>query len=242
MGDKSFQYFGKIAQRSDDNYRISGRTKKMANGQEKAIKDIIIKLSLSNNDNLLDIGCGPGNLLMPLSKIVNSATGIDHINCLETLKNTHKINKNISLVPGNFLDIEINQTYEKILCYSVIQYLSDEKELFIFINKALNLLKHGGKLLIGDLPNLSRKKRFMNSDFGHNYDRKYRNNKTEDESELSNTILLEDHNLVVIDDNLILKILKKTRQNGFNSFLLDQDPDLCLGYTREDILITKFLK
>ena len=49
----------------------------------------------------------------------------------------------------------------------------------------------------------------------------------------------KDEDLVQFDDDLVLRILKETRADGYHSYVLDQSPNLCLGYTREDILIVK---
>ena len=53
--------------------------------------------------------------------------------------------------------------YERILLYSVIHYTDQPKEL---IFSALAHLAPGGMLLIGDIPNISRKGRFLATEHG----------------------------------------------------------------------------
>ena len=48
--------------------------------------DVMDKLDLRPDDHFLDIGCGLGTNLIPLSPHVNHAAGCDHPNVIERLK------------------------------------------------------------------------------------------------------------------------------------------------------------
>ena len=106
---------------------------------------------------MLDIICGTGNLSIPLSFLCQKITGIDHKDVLQSFHRRCEGLNNLILTPGNFLDVEIHERFDKIMVYSVLHYLTDIKEVLNFIDKALGLLKPGGKILFGDTPNTSKK-------------------------------------------------------------------------------------
>ena len=69
------------------------------------------------------------------------------------------------LISGNFLKIKFKHKFDKIICYSVLHYLSNEKELIFFVNKIISILKDGVALL-GDIPNKNLENSFYNSSYG----------------------------------------------------------------------------
>ena len=239
MSRTSFENYGKKAEFCDSETIVAGRYRIQEIAERNILFDVINKMNINGNDKLLDIGCGSGNLLIPLSFICSKVTGIGHGACINRLKGRIKNSTNIETIPKNFLDVFLNVKFDKILCYSVLHYLSDDEEVLLFISKALKLLKPGGIALFGDIPNVSLKQRFINSTSGSEFSKKWKKlirkeyiRKCRDDL---NTV--EDNKLVLFDDNLVLKILTGTREKGFDSFVLDQHPDLPFGYTREDILI-----
>lgn len=240
MSKITFDNYGKKAEQLDSYLEIASRHSMMGESEKLTIPDVIMKLDLQPYDRVLDIGCGAGNLLIPLSFYVKEITGVDHSSCIKRLKSRIKDVKNISLKSGNFLDIDMDNRYDKILCYSVLQYLVNETEVFIFINKALELLVPGGKALFADIPNISKKERFLKSNYGKNIDQEYRSLlKMTNKNKETVSFFENDEELVQFDDDLVLKILKETRDDGYHSYVLDQSPNLCLGHTREDILVVK---
>ena len=86
MSKKSFEYFGRLSRHLDDPTLIAGRYAFQKPAEKKILFDVIRKLRLENRDSLLEIGCGVGNLLIPLSFIVDKVTGIDHPDCLDKLE------------------------------------------------------------------------------------------------------------------------------------------------------------
>jgi hypothetical protein len=145
------------------------------------------------------------------------------------------VDKEIVLVAGNFLDVEIDQKFSKILIYSVLQMLSNKEELFLFLDKAINLLNSGGRLLIGDLPNKDLKEKFLASEEGKAF---YLAWNTELEKHDSvDTKLNLDSETVNIDHGLIAAVMNRYKNKGFNCLLLSQPNDLPFGHTRQDILI-----
>lgn len=240
MSKITFDNYGKKAEQLDSYLEIASRHSMMGESEKLTIPDVIMKLDLQPYDRVLDIGCGAGNLLIPLSFFVKEITGIDHSSCIERLKSRIKDLRNVLLISGNFLDINMDNRYDKILCYSVLHYLADEKEVLFFIKKALELLEPGGSALFADIPNMSKKGRFLKSDYGKNIDKEYRSLlKDVQKSRETVNFSEKDEAVVQFDDDLVLKILKETRDDGYHSYVLDQSTDLCLGHTREDILVVK---
>src|SRR5262249_59948941 len=50
-----------------------------------------------------------------------------------------------------------------IICYSVLHYVFEEGNVFDFLDRSLQLLAPGGAMLLGDIPNASKRKRFFAS-------------------------------------------------------------------------------
>ena len=129
MSRISFENFGKLAQNLENCTDISGRYKIHYEAEKKIYADVIKKLELQSKDSVLEIGCGAGNLLIPFSFFVREITGIDHPSCIKRLKDRFSQTKNVSFVSGNFLDINLDKKYSKILCYSVMHYLEHKDEV-----------------------------------------------------------------------------------------------------------------
>ena len=73
--------------------------------------DVARKLDLQPEDDLLEIGCGTGNVLIPLSAMVRTATGIDHADPLAVFRGRLAPSDHIPLLEGNFLDLELSGSY-----------------------------------------------------------------------------------------------------------------------------------
>jgi len=159
MSKISYNNFGLAAKASKSLDLSSGRFKWMKKFYPEIIRDISNKLDLNKNDDLLDIGCGSAKITFKLSKLTKSVTAIDHPDIIKSIKYSK-----IKFIKGSFLDIKIPlEKFNKILIYSLIHYLENKRELFLIIDKSLKLLKKNGLLLIGDIPNLDKKKRFKKS-------------------------------------------------------------------------------
>ena len=88
-------------------------------------------------------------------------------------------------------------------------------------------------MLIGDIPNISKRKRFFRSAAGVAYHQAFM--KTDEEPVVDfNTI--EDGK---IDDAVLLSLLLRCRTAGFDAYLLPQASALPMANRREDILIMR---
>lgn len=241
MSEISFENYGRRARDLKDPTQMAARYQIQKEGERRILIDVVQKLGLAPDDVVLDLGCNVGNLLIPLSFLVGEIVGVDHSNCIARLQERFD-GPNVRLIAGNFLDISIDKTFSKILCYSVLHYLKDSNEVFEFMDKALSLLKPGGTALFGDIPNRSLKERFLQSDAGREFVRKWEALKERDSKQESmyDESLPPDPCLVHFDDAFVLEILDRYRAREFHSFALPQLPSLPFGHTREDILITRF--
>ena len=243
MAQKIYENHGKAALSFKDPTQLSGRYFSQKKDERNILIDIINKLKLINEDRCLDIGCGVGNILIPMSFLVHEIVGIDHPNCLNILKKRYN-GENIKLIGENFMDYQNTGLFDKILVYSVMQSLPSMEDVFLFIEKVIQNLKPNGKALIGDIPNRSLKNRFLSSDKGKEFHKNWLKNKVEQQSfgdndEAVNKQFVENVSPIFYNDIKILKIIDFIRRKGFSAYLLPQSPDLPFGNTREDILIIK---
>jgi ubiquinone/menaquinone biosynthesis C-methylase UbiE len=235
-----FEAYGQVALDAEETTIIAGRRLFHKKLEKKIAEEIRRKLELSKTDTLLEIGCGPGNLLDHLQNHVGSAVGIDHPNILRRAREKLGACPNIELYPGNWFDISIERTFDKILIYSVIHCLQSFNDLIYFLEKAIAVLRQGGRMLIGDIPNTNKMERFRQSNVFEIIEKEYREKASKSKQYgkiIENIFKKVDQNTLKIDDELILKLVAKFRQQGLDAYLLNQDLKLPFGYTREDILI-----
>ena len=189
---------------------------------------------------VLDVGCGCDLI----SELVNEFMYEDDLLLLvdsrEMLKNVNLDYEKclIKKLPGKFPNVpklfkEYTGKVDYIICNSVIQYVLQEKDgYFEFIDRALSLLKSGGYLLISDIPNKSKARRFFSTKEGVKYHQKKNKTKTK-------PIVKIDTNKD-IDDYDIVAILSGYREQGYDTYLLPMSSDLEFSNRREHILIRKY--
>ncbi len=122
---------------------------------------------------------------------------------------------------------------DAILVYSVLQHVFLEANIFNFIDTALSLLSEGGELLLGDIPNATKRKRFFSSRKGIETHRRFTGR--DELPEIGFMKIDKDR----IDDGVVFAILQRYRNAGFETYLLPQGRELPLETRREDILIRR---
>ena len=199
---------------------------------------IFLSMMQSQKDKtLLDIGCGTGNITLSLIDIAGYVTVIDHPTVVSALLERCGGGRTIVGYSGDFLSRYIGPTFDKILAYSVVHYLAGEDEVLAFLRKAYGLLRPSGKMLVGDIPNADRKRRFEESQFGAAFAKawKARANGSNEFFDAINA----DENRVEFDDGMIRRLMKGLGLRSKDYKVLPQPSTMPFGYTREDILITK---
>ncbi|KPU63473.1 hypothetical protein EP1X_03805 [Thermococcus sp. EP1] len=113
----------------------------------KRLMDLIVQ---EVGGKVLDVGCGLGILTfrMALKGEVKKAVGIDNscevINFCNRLRN--RITEKAEFLCGDFLSIEINEEFNCV----VFLYTLHDYEPEPFLEKALKILRHEGRIIIGD--------------------------------------------------------------------------------------------
>ena len=178
--------------------------------------------------------------------ITQEVYGIDHRNCILTLKKRLPEIPPKNLIPGNFLDLKIKQKFTKILCYSVIHYLKNEKEILLFLNKIMQLLNKGGIALIGDIPNKNLENNFVSSTKGKKWLKNFNNQRSKFKNKLKYESISDylkfkkkDDHRVCIDNNLIKKIIFRAKKRSRKVKRFKHQSNFIFGPTREDIVIYK---
>lgn len=236
MGRNRFQNYGLRAQQPVSFTEMSGRYQGQAPAERRILLDIIEKLDISPDDRLFDIGCGTGLLLLPLSFIVEHAVGLDHPDVVEVVRGRAR-SDTLELIGGNFLDADVEgRSFSKILVYGVVQYLETETELHDFVGKALRLLAPGGRMLIGDMPNIDKKTRFLESESGAAFEKEWKQSGLA-ETRVDPARLLPGDAIVDFTDEVVARLLLFVRSAGLDAYVVPQPPDLPFGRTREDLLV-----
>lgn len=233
MSRISFENYGRLAKTNNQHTVIAGRYGVQRGAERRIPLDVAQKLVLQAEDRLLEIGCGTGNLLIPLSFMVGEATGVDHEMVIKRLGQRFNLSE-ISGITGNFLDLTLSDKFDAILIYSVLHNLSSADEVFLFLEKALDRLAPHGRMLIGDIPNEDRKKAFLDSPEGKSFQKDWNKQKDNDDELLN---LPADPDTFSFNNKWVGKIIEFFENNGCNATVLRQPVDLPFGHTREDILV-----
>lgn len=240
----TFEKFKEMAK--DDSLTIHekiGFVNEQREGYADAIfADIISKLPAINlhDKKIADIGCGCDELAqLMIKKSVDNENSLYLIDAQEML-NLLPSNDNVWKIAGKFpdeVDDFISQhrnTFDAVLVYSVMPYITLEDSVFNFVDRAVELLAPNGHLLLGDLPNRTKRKRFFLSPEGIKTHREY----TGDPNAMPNVDLFEIE-YGKLDDAIIFAIMQRYRAAGYETYLLPQADNLPMANRREDILIVK---
>jgi hypothetical protein len=211
-------------------------------GKEEAIfQDIISKLKIKNEQGqvLLDIGPGCSDLPVMLhNHAIANGCKVVVVDSQEML-NLLPVDERTSRHAGRFPDdvpgvLESYQSsVDYIVTYSTLLCVFYDACIYKFIDAAVSLLKPEGRLLIGDVPNISKRKRFFSSEAGKVFHKAFMNT---DEDPVVQHGQLEPGQ---IDDGIIMGILQRYRGFGYDTYLLPQNAQLPFANRREDILIVR---
>lgn len=145
----------------------------------------------------------------------------------------------ITKIPAYYPD-ECPQLFEEyagrvdvINCYSVLPVIFSEGNVYRFFDRTLSLMASDGQFLLGDIPNVSTRKRFFSSERGAEFHRFFT---TTDEPPIVAFNTLEPDKL---DDAVLMSLVMRARAAGFNAYWLPLASNLPLANRREDLLIYK---
>jgi SAM-dependent methyltransferase len=234
-----FEVYGTAVASLSDSTVAAGRHSFQRDGERLIADDVASKLRLESSDRLLEIGCGWGNVLRPLASRVDAAVGVDHSSVLEAFAPRPA---NVQLVSGNWPEVDLEGDFSKALVYSVLHCLSDAARALEFVDRCLEVVRPGGLLLLGDLPNGDAAARFAATDFGRRFledwAERVESSKSDDDV-LRDQIWADAPKLDrFIDDAFVLELFSRYRSRGHEVYVLPQPPGLPFSYTREDVLIS----
>jgi hypothetical protein len=202
-----------------------------------------VRTKLTNLDRrgqiVFDVGCGCSDLPLLLAnhcgKQDDSLLFCDSSEMLDHLPDESFIRKSAGCFPKDSAELiaEFAGHVDAILVYSVLQYVFVEGQIFDFVDACLTLLAPGGQLLLGDVPNASKRKRFFASAAGIQHHQAFTHT---DEIPVVGFNSLERSR---IDDAVVLSIVSRARAAGFDAYVVPQASDLPMANRREDILIVR---
>jgi hypothetical protein len=241
FADLDFEAFRKMA--SDDalspNERI-GFPDSYREGRDEAIlADIEAKLPALTEQarTVVDIGPGCAGLAeLTLARCGERGHRLTFIDSAEMLDH-HPDVPQLTKVAARFPECEDfiagqRGRVDAVIVYSVLQY-TFAGGLFDFFDAALELLAPGGRLLVGDIPNASMRRRFLASDAGKAHHRAY-SGRDEDPPVRFNAIDRGE-----IDDAIVLSLLLRARSGGYDAWVVPQPSELPMANRREDLLIQR---
>ncbi len=210
-------------------------------GMEDAIhQDIVGKMPPLRQEGAVVLDIGPGCSELPrmiiddAQRLQQTLHLVDSAEMLALLPDFPAVRKTAAFYPdcAGLLE-ELSSKVDAIIVYSVLHYIFVDTNLWRFLDATLSLLAPRGHLLLGDIPNVSMRKRFFDSDSGKAFHRSF-TQRDEDPVVAHNTI-----ENGMIDDSVILAIVQRARAAGFHAFVVPQPDSLPMYNRREDILIVR---
>jgi hypothetical protein len=213
-------------------------------GHEPAIlRDILVKLPmLGQSEGKLVVDIGPGCAGLPRMLIDlcrergHTLVLVDSEEMLAQLPDVAGVTRKC---PGRFPANQAELTRQSagradaILCYSVLHYIYVDSNLFDFVDAIVACLAPNGRALIGDIPNLSKRRRFFASEAGQRFHREFTR---------SSEPMVVPFNAPApgkIDDAVLLGLMQRAQAAGCDAYLLPQPAELPMANRRDDIIIGK---
>lgn len=238
----SFDRFKELARMEgiSDAERVGFPTSYRQGKEIDILSDIFSKISNLHlrQQNFLEIGPGSSALTDYLIQHCkdqdHKITFVDSEEMLNLIPYAGNMTKICACFPREYEAICSYGPYDAILIYSVLQYPFAEGNVWDFVDKACSLLAPGGQLLLGDIPNISMRKRFFASEAGIKCHQEF-TKKSNDIPEVHFNVPEPSH----IDDGFLIGLISRLRNFGFHAFLMPQTKTLPMSSRREDLLIIK---
>ena len=209
--------------------------------EELILDDIASKLtSLSAREQIVvDVGAGCGGVaILMMERCAEQGHRLFQVDSPEMLELLPEA-ASVRRVPGRFPDDcaelldELRGRANCVMAYGVLPSVFVESNVFEFVDRGLELLAEGGQLLLGDLANVSKRKRFFASEAGVRFHQEFM--ATSERPDVSFNMPEPD----AFDDAVVLAIVSRCRSAGFDAYVVPQREGLPFANRREDILVTR---
>ncbi|MBU3958048.1 MAG: class I SAM-dependent methyltransferase [Patescibacteria group bacterium] len=116
-------------------------------GEKAVTSNTIIKTFKPRRDwNFMDVGCGTGEVTVPIAKLVNRTTVIEpSLMMLKEFKKNAKSISNIKIIRKKIEEVNLKEEFDFILISHLLYFIKDWDKLF---DKLLHSLKKCGYLVI----------------------------------------------------------------------------------------------
>jgi hypothetical protein len=212
-------------------------------GFEDAIwSDILIKLPmLSVEEGLKVADIGPGCAGLPRRMIElcrdrrHSLVLADSPEMLDQLPAGPGVAKCAGLFPRNAAQVAeaLGGPADAILCYSVLHYIYLDSNVFDFVDAVVAMLAPGGRALVGDIPNHSKRRRFFATDRGQAFHKAFTG------SDRPYEITYDTPAPGKIDDAVLIAMMQRAQAAGCDAYLLPQGAGLPMANRRDDLLLMR---
>jgi hypothetical protein len=209
--------------------------------EELILDDIASKVtSLSAREQIVvDVGAGCGGLATLMMERCaeqgHRLFQVDSPEMLALLPDAASVGRVAGRFPDDCAELldELRGRANCVLAYGVLPCVFVESNVFEFVDRLLELLAEGGQLLLGDLANVSKRKRFFASEAGVRFHQEFMS--TSELPDVSFNVLEPG----AFDDAVVLAIVSRCRSAGFDAYVLPQRDGLPFANRREDILIMR---
>lgn len=211
-------------------------------GREEAIlRDILAKLPMIAHDEgrvVVDIGPGCAGLPRMLIDVCrdrhHTLVLVDSPEMLSQLPDAPGVTRKCDgMFPDNQLAVVsmAGRAADAILCYSVLHYIYVDSNLFDFVDALTMMLAPGGRALVGDIPNHSKRRRFFASAAGQRHHQEF----TGSSEPLA--VAFNKPAPGKIDDAVLMGLMQRAQLAGCDAYLVPQAADLPMANRRDDLII-----
>lgn len=147
---------------SDNDFQATGRGLMDVPGYLYTVAEVVRILDLQKGESFADIGCGSGLISMSLAPWLKNIYAMDISESLiERAGRNLKGMDNVNFQVGNITKIPLEDNkVNKLLAYSVLQYLGNEDAALKALAEVARVLKPGGRALLAANPDPSRRKSY----------------------------------------------------------------------------------
>ncbi len=140
------------ARKASSDYALNRRTSiRVTQLEEKSLRQFLAAVNPSASDVVLDAGCGSGRNISVLSPLVKEITGIDYADHMVQRARERVVQEsltNVKLLTADITRLDFpSNTFDKVVCASVLQYLDDE-DCGLALREMIRVCKPGGTLVM----------------------------------------------------------------------------------------------